>query len=78
MNIERWARKPPIRIQDEIMVSGDYSQVELALAKILVGETTGDVYKLLAAAERGIAVEDVTPEQRLEAKNKYWMRFYVK
>lgn len=58
------------------MLAADYSQLELRmiahlsqdskLIKILNGD--GDVFKLITAQWKSISVEEVTPEQRQQAK----------
>lgn len=59
-----------------MLLAADYSQLELRmiahlsqdskLIKILNGD--GDVFKLITAQWKSISVEEVTPEQRQQAK----------
>ena len=59
-----------------VLLAADYSQLELRmiahlsqdskLIQILNGD--GDVFKLITAQWKSVSVEDVTPEQRQQAK----------
>ena len=60
----------------KVLLSADYSQIELVVAALLSGDAAmrdvyrrgGDLHRTTAAAIAGVAVDAVTPEQRQAAK----------